>query len=143
MAGLVLYYNTENWLYLRVTHDDTAGVCVGVAVCDNGAYSEVAGPVALPSNVEKYYLEATILEEDLQFSYGTAPNELIPLGPVLDASKLSDDYCRGWCFTGAFAGLCAQDLSGQRLPADFQYFDHDDDVANPTPPPPTATVPAP
>ncbi|MCX7739824.1 MAG: hypothetical protein N2047_02230 [Meiothermus sp.] len=25
-------------------------------------------------------------------------------------------------FTGTFIGLCAQDLSGARLPADFDYF---------------------
>jgi len=27
-------------------------------------------------------------------------------------------------FTGAFVGMCCQDLSGHRLPADFDYFEY-------------------
>jgi xylan 1,4-beta-xylosidase len=27
-------------------------------------------------------------------------------------------------FTGAFVGMCAQDLTGRRLAADFDYFDY-------------------
>jgi len=29
-------------------------------------------------------------------------------------------------FTGAFSGLCCQDLSGERLHADFDYFEYRD-----------------
>ena len=51
-------------------------------------------------------------------------------GPVLDGSILSDDYVEDAevryrpCFTGAFVGLCCQDLSGQRLHADFDGFEY-------------------
>jgi xylan 1,4-beta-xylosidase len=50
------------------------------------------------------------------------------VGPVLDGSILSDDYVEDAeiryrpCFTGAFVGLCCQDLSGQGLHADFDGF---------------------
>jgi xylan 1,4-beta-xylosidase len=27
-------------------------------------------------------------------------------------------------FTGAFVGMCCQDLLGHRLPADFDYFEY-------------------
>jgi hypothetical protein len=27
-------------------------------------------------------------------------------------------------FTGAFVGVCCQDLAGTRRPADFEYFDY-------------------
>ncbi|MFG3189582.1 glycoside hydrolase family 43 protein [Streptomyces omiyaensis] len=52
-----------------------------------------------------------------------------PLGDALDVSPLSDEgatrgdpatgHYTAWGFTGAFAGLCAQDLTGGRAPADF------------------------
>ena len=44
------------------------------------------------------------------------------MGAELDASFLSDEACmEGW-FTGAMAGLCCQDLTGNHLAADFDYF---------------------
>lgn len=51
------------------------------------------------------------------------------IGPVLDGSILSDDYVREDvryrpAFTGAFVGLCCQDLSGGRRSADFAWFDY-------------------
>ncbi|MCX4614158.1 hypothetical protein OHB25_12625 [Streptomyces mirabilis] len=50
-----------------------------------------------------------------------------PLGPVLDATVLSDEHAeemegeriRALGFTGAFVGLWAWDLTGGGLPADF------------------------
>ncbi|MDQ1003288.1 beta-xylosidase [Neobacillus niacini] len=52
------------------------------------------------------------------------------IGPVLDASKISDDNVElkadgillDQGFTGAFIGVCVQDLSGQGKYADFDYF---------------------
>jgi xylan 1,4-beta-xylosidase len=45
----------------------------------------------------------------------------IRVGPELDASKIADDYNPG--FTGAFLGICVQDLGGTRASADFAYFE--------------------
>jgi xylan 1,4-beta-xylosidase len=44
-------------------------------------------------------------------------------GP-LDASILSDEAAAPGTpnFTGAFVGVCCQDLAGTRQPADFDYF---------------------
>jgi xylan 1,4-beta-xylosidase len=42
---------------------------------------------------------------------------------VLDASRLSDDYGNYLHFTGAMAGLCAQDVGGTKAVADFDYFE--------------------
>ena len=52
-------------------------------------------------------------------------SEIQPIGPVLDASILSDE-CGGHqahgSFTGAFVGVAASDLNGTALHADFDYF---------------------
>ena len=51
-----------------------------------------------------------------------------PIGNPFDGSILSDDYVRDEnnryrpAFTGAFVGMCCQDLTGQQLHADFKVF---------------------
>jgi xylan 1,4-beta-xylosidase len=48
------------------------------------------------------------------------------IGPVLDASLVSDEGGRGEhaSFTGAFVGMVAYDLTGQGWQADFTRFDY-------------------
>lgn len=48
----------------------------------------------------------------------------IPVGPVLDASIVSDEGGRGEhaSFTGAFVGVVAHDLTGQGWTADVTRF---------------------
>ena len=49
-----------------------------------------------------------------------------PVGPVLDASVISDEGGRGehGSFTGAFVGMLAFDTSGSARTADFSSFDY-------------------
>lgn len=127
MAGLVAYYNSENWLYLHVSLDEKIGKCIKIGVMDKQEYDEpLARDIALPAGA--VCLAAEIDHEKLQFYYSTAqaPSEgdWSPVGPVLDSSKLSDDYVPRAAFTGAFVGLCCQDLSGVGLWADFDWFDY-------------------
>jgi xylan 1,4-beta-xylosidase len=62
---------------------------------------------------------------ELQFFYAMEGEALKKIGPVLDASVLSDE-CGGHqahgSFTGAFVGVAASDLNGTALHADFEYF---------------------
>ena len=41
-----------------------------------------------------------------------------------DASILSDEHALPCGFTGNFVGMACQDLSGQRLHADFDWFEY-------------------
>ena len=83
-----------------------------------------AEPVQIP-NEGKVKLALTIRGPKLQFFYALEGQELQPIGPVLDASILSDE-CGGHqahgSFTGAFVGVAASDLNGTAMPADFDYF---------------------
>ena len=119
MAGLVCHYNTRMHYYLRVTRDEVAGKVLGIVLTDNGNYDELGGQLAI-NGWPRVFLRARIDRERLRFSASPDREEWQFIGPVLDASKLSDDYAQG--FTGAMIGLCAQDLSGNRLHADFEYF---------------------
>ena len=88
--------------------------------CDDGAYDEL-GDLAI-SDWPAIYLRAEINYADLQFHASKDAIDWQPIGPLLDASKLSDDYGQGWHFTGAFIGLAVQDIATQSATADFDYF---------------------
>lgn len=122
-AGLVCYYDTRTHFYLRVTHDEARGRVLGLAFTDDGAYGEIADSVITVNDWPAFHLQAEIDGARLQFSASRDGVAWQPVGPVLDASKLSDDYGAGLHFTGAFVGLCAQDVGGAGAPADFSHLD--------------------
>ncbi|MEL6534027.1 MAG: glycoside hydrolase family 43 protein [Bacteroidota bacterium] len=131
MAGLVVFYNTYHWHYLYQTVDDIGRNILEILTCDRYRFVEHPGsPVVLPVEIKEVQLKATIQEASLQFAYATHSDEWVTVGPVLDASILSDDYVQDHdyryraAFTGMFVGMCCQDLTGQGHPADFAWFDY-------------------
>jgi xylan 1,4-beta-xylosidase len=123
-AGLICYYDTRTHFYLRVTHDESCGRILGIALTDDGAYDELADGEIVVNDWPRFYLRAGVGFQKLQFSASPDGKDWRNIGPGLDASKLSDDYGTGLHFTGAMVGLCAQDVGGNRTPADFDYFDY-------------------
>jgi xylan 1,4-beta-xylosidase len=123
MAGLICYYDTRQHFYLRVTHDEKLGKILGIVLTDDGAYDELADGRMVINDWKQIFLRAEIDFAKLQFSASPDGKSWQAVGPVLDFSKLSDDYGTGLRFTGAMIGLCAQDVGGTRAVADFDYFD--------------------
>jgi xylan 1,4-beta-xylosidase len=122
MAGLICYYDTRQHFYLRVTHDETLGKVVGVVLTDDGAYDEPANSRTPINDWSQIFLRAAVDGKKLQFSASPDGKTWHDIGPVLDFSKLSDDYGSTLRFAGAMVGLCAQDLNGTHAVADFDYF---------------------
>ena len=121
MAGLVCYYDTRQHYYLRVTHDEVRGKVLGVVQTDDGNYDELGNiPIG---DWPRVFLRAEIDHSSLKFFASKDGKVWQPIGPTLDASKLSDDYGQGLRFTGTMIGLCAQDLGGYRTAARFDYFE--------------------
>lgn len=130
LAGLVCLYDTENWYYLALTHDEAqGGACLKVLAADNGTWTEEASVAASPAPLA---LRVEVDYDRLRFSWApAAARDAVPedgspswrrLGRDYDASKLSDEHCREGWFTGAMVGLCCQDLSGRSRRADFDCF---------------------
>jgi len=122
MAGLICWYDTRTHYYLRVTHEQSKGRVLGVSLTDDGTYDEFPESQMVVNDWKRFSLRAVIDEDRLQFYASPDAAAWTPIGPELDASKLSDDYGAGMHFTGAFIGICAQDLNGSRAVADFDYF---------------------
>ncbi len=127
-AGLTAYYSRYNFFYLTVTaHSDGQRellVMSSEKSWPDGNLRFPADPVQIP-NEGKVKLALTVRGTSLQFFYALEGEELQPIGPVLDASLLSDE-CGGHqahgSFTGAFVGVAASDLNGTALHADFDSF---------------------
>ena len=124
MAGLVCYYDTRQHYYLRVTRDEKLGKILGVVLTDDGVYDELTDSQIAINDWKQVHLRAEVDCEKLQFSASPDGQMWRIIGPVLDMSKLSDDYGSTLRFTGAMVGLCAQDVGGTRAIADFNYFDY-------------------
>jgi xylan 1,4-beta-xylosidase len=122
-AGLICYYDTRTHFYLRLTHDEGRGRILGVVLTDDGAYHEPGEGQLAVNDWARCHLRAEIAGGVVRFSASRDAAEWRPVGPVLDATRLSDDYGQGLHFTGAFAGLCAQDLGGTGALADFSHWD--------------------
>ncbi len=120
MAGLIIYYDTKNHFYLRLTHDEQLGRVLGMVMTDRGGYSEELDSQLVVNDWPQVFLRAIIDAETLRFFASRDGKQWHAFPAHYDFSKLSADYAGG--FTGAMAGMGVQDLGGTQLHADFDYF---------------------
>ncbi len=132
MAGLVAYYNTSNHAYLHVSRDVDSGQRVlRLTVNRDAALSEPATAVELKDGAVDLAVE--FRHDRYQFQFRQGGSAWQDFGPALDAAMLSDEFAtqfvngfaRSFGFTGNFIGIACQDLSGQRLAADFDYLSYE------------------
>ena len=120
MAGLILYYDYDNYFYLHLTRDEELGKVVTLLRAENKRYTSPGGYVPVPEG-KPVYLRMIMADGYVTFQWRTE-DTWHTLAENLDASFLSDEACNDGWFTGVMAGVCCQDLTGSRLPADFDYF---------------------
>ncbi len=122
MAGLILLYDTDNYLYLHLSRDEDVGKCITLLKAENKTYEYLTGYVPVTSG-KAIILGLTLEDGMVQFCFGYRGEENRPFGPCINASFLSDEACaEGW-FTGTMIGICSQDLTGFGKYADFDYFE--------------------
>ena len=120
MAGLILLYDNDNYLYLHITRDEELGKVITLLKAENKKYTSPFGYIPVPENTPIKL--RIILKNGYASFFWKANADWHTMGTEIDASFLSDEACtEGW-FTGTMAGLCCQDLTGFHLPADFDYF---------------------
>ncbi|WP_025679146.1 glycoside hydrolase family 43 protein [Paenibacillus massiliensis] len=124
MAGLVCYYDDSDYYYLRVTGDEVRGAALGVVMSRAGKYEEVFAMQLCVKDWERYYLRAVIHERELIFYASPDGEKWTVVCTPQDMGTLSDEYGGKLGFTGAFVGMCAQDLDQQSREAWFDYFEY-------------------
>jgi xylan 1,4-beta-xylosidase len=130
LAGLIAYYNRCAFHYLALGWDDAIGPCLQVYSC-NGAWPLGAlslgleTPVPVPAG-RPVRMKVEVRATALRFYFQDSSGAWSRIGPVLDASLLSDECGEGdhGNFTGAFVGMAAHDVSGLGMPADFSFFSY-------------------
>jgi xylan 1,4-beta-xylosidase len=127
LAGLVYYYDTISHYYFYITDDETEGrVLTLLSSCLGKQTQPIGTGIRVPGS-GPVWLALTTNKETAEFSYSLDGITFKETGISLDATVLSDDYymkLQESRFTGAFVGICCQDLSGQGAYADFDFFEY-------------------
>ena len=134
MAGLVYYYNNNNFYALRMYYSESlGGIALGIMKADQGIrYEYREHSILIDSDAKSVNLHLRVIGEKAQFSFAQIKDEQIAdgekpyeiIGPKLDSSILSDEYAGG--FTGSFVGIFAQDLYQKKKEFEFEYFMYHD-----------------
>lgn len=122
MAGLVVLYDTDNYFYLHVSHDEDCGKCITLLKAENKKYEYLTGYLPIPPGIP-VELRAVSKNFFFTFSYRLEGGAWQEIAAGLDGSFLSDEACEEGWFTGAMAGICCQDLTGAGKYADFDWFE--------------------
>ena len=127
MAGLICYYNSLKFHYLYISVDEQHGKFLQVmsALPDQPSADAFTNPIPIPSDMP-VQLRVEVDYENLRFGYRVNDQEWVWLPEQFDTSILSDEATAPGLpnFTGAFVGMCCQDLAGTCGSADFDYFDY-------------------
>jgi xylan 1,4-beta-xylosidase len=120
-AGLVVLYDERNFAYLRRYRSESLGAdAVGIVLVEDRAKRELLLDRAVV-DAGAVVLQARLDHGTLRFAWGPEPGELRPIGPVLDATYMSDEATMG--FTGTMVGLACVDAYRKDLLAHFDHFD--------------------
>ena len=141
MAGLVVYYNCHKFHYCYVSIDDDGNRFIDIMSCLGDTSQELTYPLRegeleigrtdsrfiLP-NTSTLFIRALVDHHILHFEFSLDEKNWTRLPVNLDQSIVSDEAGGGdgANFTGAFIGMACQDLTGQALVADFDYFEYEE-----------------
>lgn len=123
MAGLIYRYDENNQYYLFVSFEEERKTkTINAVEVKRGNYKlaeqqEIEG--------ETFEIGLFVKNANAQFFYKNK-NSWTEFGEVFDITNLSDDSTNG--FTGAFVGICVQDLGNQTVYADFKNFVYASDM---------------
>lgn len=118
-AGLVLYYDNMNYAFLSKTWDDELGQVLILRRLENGVRSDSP---AVPVETAPLSLRLEIRGRSAVFSWSGDGLVYAPIGPVLDTSTFSDEYCTYGEFTGTMVGLACEDSLLHERKAAFDCF---------------------
>ncbi len=120
-AGLILYYDSKNYYYLKLS-ENNGKKTLSILSHATDEFTEHSEHDLSTQN-RMVTLKARLNCNSVQFFFSESGNTFRPIGPCLGSEVLGDEYKCETKFTGAFAGICVQDLAGTGVYADFDYFE--------------------
>lgn len=128
-AGLVCFYNTKAFHYLYIGYDEVKQQrIINILTNDNFNFNEpLQGKyIYIPKEINKIYLKVMVKQDKIQYYYSFDSKNYQKIGPILDASILSDEHVSGWTYTGAVVGISAVDTFNKDTSAIFSEFYQED-----------------
>ena len=123
-AGLMLYYDNNNWLFARKSiNDETGQHFIDVLQAKEGHRTDLQRvKLAIPANQSSVEFKCHVDHDHAQFFYRlTSTENWLPLGNELDITFMSDEAIDG--FTAMMVGIGTWDSFRHESYADFDYFD--------------------
>ena len=124
MAGLILYYDVDNWCYGYLTRNEPgSSLYIRVLQCRGGSSQYCCQPQFVSS--AELLLSVKVRRGMAQWSYtlpGGAEQYITDPQPVdylSDEGATTDTH---FAFTGAMVGICCQDMDNHTAFADFRSF---------------------
>lgn len=127
MGGLILLTGSRTFYYLRKFYSRRLkSTALGILISRNGESDDLIDAVTIVSDKQKIQLRCRIHQPTLQFSFQLSGGEETNLGPLLDATILSDEFTNNGpgAFDGTFCGMAVQDLDRHNQWAQFSNFNY-------------------
>ena len=124
-AGLSCFYNTKAFHYLYVGYDEVKKQrIINILTNDNFNFNEPleGNYIYVNDDVKRISLKVMVKQDKIQFYYACDDSKFEVVGPVLDASILSDEHVSGWTYTGAVIAISAVDNFNKDTKAVFSEF---------------------
>ncbi|MFA9378317.1 MAG: glycoside hydrolase family 43 protein [Lachnotalea sp.] len=123
-AGLILYYDNMNYIYLNKYYSETMGnSSLAITHMVNGVRDELV-EVKIPISDDELYLRLNIKGRQSWFEWSYDGNSYKRIGSFFDTTKFSDEYCKYGEFTGTMIGIACVDSMMHQKYADFDYFEY-------------------
>lgn len=124
-AGIVLYYDNMNYLYLNKHYDEREKkTALAVTHLENGGKFEYTNEKAYINNDQDIYLRITIHGKETIFYWSYDGITYNKLGRSFDTTKMSDEFSLYGEFTGTFVGMACVDSLYHKQHADFDLFEY-------------------
>lgn len=119
-AGLALYYDNLNYLYLRKYYSETLGrSALSIVRAERGVVHELTD-TRTPVAEKPIWLRLIVDGTRTHFQW-SCDGSYRPIGGEFDTSRFSDEYCGE--FTGTMVGIACTDGVFRRKWADFDSFE--------------------
>lgn len=124
-AGLAMYYDNMDYFSLEKYYSEAlGGQALLMTVMENGKRRQYLEERTLVKSDAPLFLRLHISGRESRFAWSYDGEAFTNIGPALDTSKLSDEYCAYGEFTGTMAGIFCVDRMFRRQYADFDFFEY-------------------
>ena len=126
-AGLVIYYDNMNYSYLRIYYSETLNSsAIMLQQMENGNRKQWLDERTAIDSSRDIFMKLKIEGREIHFEWSYDGKIWNIIGPKLDISMYSDEYCKYGEFTGTMVGMACIDRLNHSKCAEFDFFEYKD-----------------